>query len=588
MRVAFGPKGRLLAYGTDTGLVRLWDNASNKELPGWEMQPSPAFERCACQVQSDPSGGQVVSAGSVGIDSLAIAPDNRTLAIGTFDGKIELWDTTTRMRIKSYCGHLHAVHTIAFSQDQSMLASGGADRTVRLWRLNSACAVATLSGHEDFVRAVAFSPDGKHLASGSADTSIRIWETSQGKPVDLLTGHAGTIRSIEYSDDGLFLLTGSEDRTARLWQEAIGKELLRLPAEGQVNAVAFEGGHHLMVAGRGDASAGGKNSGTVRRWDFGRKDEGFTLFSAGPVTSIAFDPDGRRLASAGPDSQIRIWNIDDSNAQVPAKVLPAGVGAVWALAFGPEGTLASGGEDHVLRLWNIDKGTSTLFPGQEGDIWSLAFHPTRPLIAAASGKTIYLWNTQTHQLNRTPETPGSTWTVSFSPDGKLLASGGGDSTLRLWDITTVENAKEVGKTLLTDEIWGVPFGPNGDRIATAGLDRTVHLFTVPKLAPMNVFKASAQHDGLVQSAAFSPDGKWVATASADHTVWLWDVKSGRTVKLESHARPVWWVTFSSNGNWLASGGLDHTIQVRNMKAIESILTEEPAKLLERAHKDTGL
>jgi WD40 repeat protein len=78
-------------------------------------------------------------------------------------------------------GHSSEVWSVAFSPDGQTLASGSGDQTIRLWDVQTGEALATLTGHTGWVSAVAFSPDGQTLVSNSVDETVRLWEVSSGQ-----------------------------------------------------------------------------------------------------------------------------------------------------------------------------------------------------------------------------------------------------------------------------------------------------------------------------------------------------------------------------------------------------------------------
>jgi WD40 repeat protein len=106
-----------------------------------------------------------------------LPPDGRTLASGSFDGRLRLWDTRTRKQLgRPLRGHTDAVYSVAFSPDGRTLVSGGGDGTVRLWDTRTRKQLGRpLRGHTGPVGSVAFSPNGRTLASGSLDGTARLW-----------------------------------------------------------------------------------------------------------------------------------------------------------------------------------------------------------------------------------------------------------------------------------------------------------------------------------------------------------------------------------------------------------------------------
>src|SRR5258706_188750 len=98
--------------------------------------------------------------------------------------------------------HDKLVYAVAFSPDAKSLASGSEDKTIKLWDVATGKAGGTLKGHTDWVRTVAFSPDGKMLASGSRDTTIKLWDVATGKERAALKGHKLMVFSVAFSPDG--------------------------------------------------------------------------------------------------------------------------------------------------------------------------------------------------------------------------------------------------------------------------------------------------------------------------------------------------------------------------------------------------
>ena len=148
------------------------------------------------------------------VDSVAFSPDGKTLASGSDDGAVRLWDVASHRQIGApLTGHTDAVSSVAFSPDGKTLASGSGDDSVRLWDVASHRQIGSpLTGHTDAVDSVAFSPDGKTLASGSDDDSVRLWDVASHRQIGSpLTGHTDAVDSVAFSPDGKTLASGSGD-----------------------------------------------------------------------------------------------------------------------------------------------------------------------------------------------------------------------------------------------------------------------------------------------------------------------------------------------------------------------------------------
>jgi hypothetical protein len=155
-----------------------------------------------------------------------------------------------------------------------------------------------------------------------------------------------------------------------------------------------------------------------------------------PLHSVAFSPDGHRLASTSDDTTVRLWNPD--TGQPLGQPLTGHTDTVSSVAFSPDGhRLASASADRTVRLWNADTGQPLGDPltGHTDAVQSVAFSPDGHRLATASNdKTVRLWNADTGHPIGQPLTGHTNWveSVAFSPDGHRLATAGDDGTVRLW------------------------------------------------------------------------------------------------------------------------------------------------------------
>ena len=123
-----------------------------------------------------------------------------------------------RVRSRRYSLDIRQVNQECIVQSRwATLASGSSDHTIRLWDVSTGTLKFILTGHTGEVRSILFSPDGAILASGSSDHTIRLWDVSTGTLKFILTGHTGEVRSILFSPDGAILASGSSDGTVLLW-----------------------------------------------------------------------------------------------------------------------------------------------------------------------------------------------------------------------------------------------------------------------------------------------------------------------------------------------------------------------------------
>ena len=140
-----------------------------------------------------------------------------TVRVGTGDETAVLAVPVESAEVVRTLSGPDVVFSVAFSPDGKTLASGSRDKTIKLWDVATGSVLRTLSGHTGRVNSVAFSPDGKILASGSADSTIKLWDAATGGELRTLSGHTRSVLSVAFSPDGRLLASGSEDKTIKLW-----------------------------------------------------------------------------------------------------------------------------------------------------------------------------------------------------------------------------------------------------------------------------------------------------------------------------------------------------------------------------------
>jgi dipeptidyl aminopeptidase/acylaminoacyl peptidase len=192
-----------------------------------------------------------------GLYCVAISPDGRTLATGSYDQKIKLWDLAKKTELRQLDGHNGPVHDLAFHPTGKILASASGDRTVKLWDVATGKRLDTLGQPEKDQYTVAFSPDGKRVVAGGVDNRIRVWAvTRMGKEgtnplLYSRFAHEGAILRLVFSPDGQRLYSSSEDRTVKSWDTKQFTQLRTLKVQSDwVTGLATSADGRTLYLGR--------------------------------------------------------------------------------------------------------------------------------------------------------------------------------------------------------------------------------------------------------------------------------------------------------------------------------------------------
>ena len=573
-----------LQFGTsDTTL------ATQLTLAAYRLRPTQDLATRLLDSENTPLSPPL-AAGAGSVNSVVFSPGGHTLASGSANGMIRLWDVADPGHPRPLSrtltvGGAAAVDSVAFGPGGRLLASGSNDDTIQLWDVADPAHPRPLGqpqlgggkGH-GAVDSVAFSPDGRTLATTSTDGTVRLWDVADPAhpvlPPIVVAGSLAAVDSVAFSPDGRTLAAGSADGTVRLWDVAdpahpgpLGRPLAGGTAA--VDSVAFSPGGRTL--------ASGSNDGTLQLWDvadpahpgpLGRPLAGGTA----AVDSVAFSPGGHTLAGGSNDGTLQLWDVADPAHPRPLGLPQTGVAAaVDSVAFSPDGhTLASGNADGTIRLWGLPQ---TVLTGSRAAVVSVAFSSGGRILASGSADgTLRLWDVAD------PAHPGplglpqtgvaAVDSVAFSPGRRTLASGSADGTLQLWDVADPAHPRPLGRPLTggTAAAASLAFSPGGRTLASANHDDTIQLWDVADPAhPRSLVPILPSDSIAVDSVAFSSGGHILASGSADGTVQLWDVAdpedpplglplTGSTAAVDS-------VAFSPGGRTLASGSADGTVRL---------------------------
>jgi WD40 repeat protein/serine/threonine protein kinase len=383
----------------------------------------------------------------------------------------------------------------------------------------------------------------------------RLWRV---EPVVLHDPANEEINSVAYAPDGEHLAAGCGDGTVRVWHIRTGRVVATLRGHGKsVFSVAFSPTESWRLA-----SAGVDR--TVRVWNWRTEKEVFPALPGQEGSrhcvaySVTFSPDGRWLAAASAGGTVRVWDAQTGRLiqELPGHELRAA-----SVAFSRDGRnlLASGSWAGVVRIWDVPTGTclSTLVGGRPDPISAVAFSPdSRRLAAGHVEHVIDLWDATTGTAVCTlREHSISINGLAFSYDSDRLGSVGEDGTVRVWDLVAQREVLRLRGH--TSSCPCLAASPDGRTFASAGLDGTIRLWDATPLTgnERQAIRTFHEHDQEVWSVVISPDGRRIASAGQSGTVVVQDVATGEVIRRISDSMVgVFDLAYSPDGRLAAVGG----------------------------------
>jgi WD40 repeat protein len=358
------------------------------------------------------------------------APDGKTLATGSFDGTVRLWDVTSGTEKATLRGHGLRVLSLAFSADSKRLIStsdeGG---QLLIWDVQQATVVNSLSIGQGLITSIMFSEDGAVLGTVGYNGIARLQLLEEDR-FRTLQGSSAANKSLAFLRAGRIAVISNQDTVAVI-----------APNEPQAKDLAGLDGRPLNVvaAADNDLIVAGSSTGVIGLWDAGGTAKPPLRTDFRVAYALAVSSNGELVAVGGPpdDARIEIW--DTASAKL-RQTFDSANASITNLAFQPGGDLLAATDvQGALRIWNARDGKLVKqIAASSAQQWfsALTFSPDGSMLVTGSpnGDAVF-WNAQTGAqvatLSGSPAGIGI-FSLAFSSDGQQLAFGLSDQSVRLF------------------------------------------------------------------------------------------------------------------------------------------------------------
>lgn len=430
--VKFSPDGSLLASSSADGTVMLWDiqlKAFKKVLKGhkggvMDIDFSPDGNWLASgsldttiRIWKTHTAKvhKTLNAGNSAVSIVKFSANGETLISNCSEiSTIKLWSTTNLEQLDTLQGYNNLIYTLAVSPDGGWLVGSGGDFRLLVWNLERGLdkhrhnPPLTIEGHTGLICTLAFSPDGSMLASGSGDCSIRLLNLASSRTLRTLIGHTKTVMGLVFLPGERLLASVDEGGVLKLWSLINGVNLASIQAhEGRIRSLS------LSPDGKVLATCG--DDGLIQVWQIDTQNFAFEQIVAWhnteeQIMGITFSRDGTSLFSCGSSGAVCNWNW--SSGELLSRV-SSHKGLIWRLVLSQDGKkLASAGEDGFIRLWQVgnevtqdkakanEKRLALLAEFEHGSkVMAIAFTPdSHQLFSTGAGGEIKLWDVEKKAL----------------------------------------------------------------------------------------------------------------------------------------------------------------------------------------------
>jgi WD40 repeat protein len=234
----------------------------------------------------------------------------------------------------------NGIFTIAYSPDGSKIISGGGDNLIKVWDAESGQEIRTLSGHTGWIYSAAYSPDGKRIVSCDIKT-IKVWDAESGQEIRTLSGSSPV-----YSPDGSRIVS-LDNETIKVWDAESGQEIRTLSAESPIYSVAYSPDGTRIASGHYG----------IILWDAESGKQLQTINSDYMINSIVYSLDGKQiLAGGGILDVVSLGECTVYDANSGAVLLVRGTGMRSFAIYSPDNRRIAtvSGYNQIIKVWGVE------------------------------------------------------------------------------------------------------------------------------------------------------------------------------------------------------------------------------------------
>jgi WD40 repeat protein/serine/threonine protein kinase len=455
----------------------------------------------------------------------------------------------------------------------------------------------TIKAHTSYATTVDWMPDGKRIISvgmresqpfsdarDKLPSDVKLWDATTGEQLPFqLKGWTDVVLKGAISPDGKRFATACWDKTIRVWDLETRKlRTLEGHKRPLIFGVAFSADSKRLVSWavpKYDPDKSRQDLGEIKVWELAGGEAIMSLDRpASDLTIPGLSPDGKRLACVAEKGVLNVWDVATRReAFVPENQQ----GPVSAVAFSPDGMELAAICGNEVRIWEAATGKPVRTFA--GEFSSSAYSALTYLAYSRDGKRlttgtrggnwVKLWDAATGRLLQTIRSPDVRG-IALSPDGTRLAIGGGDGSVKIWDAARDPDITPIplerSELLKDDE--GFWLSPHGNLLLTGKKKNRVRLWDTTTGKP---FGDPLAHEGEMTNVDYSYDGRWLALADTAKQVKIWDLSSGKLVRtFKDQNEPITDIAISPNSKWLAvaeHGGtlkiwdIDNGTEIRTIK-----------------------